>query len=34
MQQELLEILGLLAVLIIVSVLMIYFDKEIDDDRK
>lgn len=34
MQQEFLEILGLLAVLIIVSVLMIYFDKEIDDDRK
>ena len=34
MQQEFLEILGLLAVLIIVSALMIYFDKEIDDDRK
>lgn len=34
MQEELLEILGLLAVLIIISVLMIYFDKEIDDDRK
>ena len=34
MQQEFLEILGLLAVLIIVSVLMIIFDKEIDDDRK
>ena len=31
MQQELLEILGLLAVLIIISVLMIYFDKEDDD---
>lgn len=31
MQQEFLEILGLLAVLIIVSVLMIYFDKEDDD---
>lgn len=31
MQQELLEIFGLLAVLIIVSVLMIYFDKEDDD---
>ena len=28
MQQEFLEILGLLAVLIIISVLMIYFDKE------
>jgi len=34
MQQEFLEILGLLAVLIIVSVLMIIFDKEMDDDRK
>lgn len=31
MQQEFLEILGLLAVLIIISVLMIYFDKEDDD---
>lgn len=34
MQQEFLEILGLFAVLIIVSVLMIMFDKEGDDDRK
>lgn len=31
MQQEFLEILGLLAVLVIISVLMIYFDKEDDD---
>lgn len=34
MQEEFVEILGLMIVLIIISVLMIMFDKEIDDDRK
>lgn len=34
MQEEFVEVLGLMIVLIIISVLMIMFDKEGDDDRK